>query len=270
MRIGRIFLLLLIVLVAPVQADEDFQWQISPGLAVWDEKSLLAGAKGNDAYPVIVTLQIDLKYRNFFLETVRRRVTGLFDSALVGYRIYADEVWQTDVVLSSHMNRISESGYSYHGDTIVPELKGIRTRGSDSSLGLRVQHFRGPHHLSLELGNDISQRYSSYLFQGYYSYLAQLRNWDLQLTAGLHLYSGELVDYYFGILPTEATARRPVYHGRSAHMLHLGLSALYPLNEHWLLDLGMGLNRYSSSIANSPIVASNVEALGMVSIRYVF
>lgn len=267
---------LLACLTLPVQAEtppqeqSDWSWQISLGLSAWDEKSLLKGSPGNSELPVLPTLQIDVSYKDFFVETPSRRLTSLSSYALWGYHLYQDEQWQLDIINGSYMPMLDESGYSQHGADVIEELRGIRDRDSDGSLGLRLQRFDDQQHYSIEIVRDFSNAYNDFLLQAYYNYVIQARNWDIQLTLGLNLYSSDLVDYYFGIRPWEATPTRPVYEGKAAYRLHMGVSSLYPLNESWLLELGFGVSHYSSGVSDSPIVESNLESLGMVNVRYVF
>ncbi|GGO64457.1 hypothetical protein GCM10010982_03940 [Bowmanella pacifica] len=252
------------------EEPSDWTWQVSLGLSAWGEKSLLKGSPGNSELPVLPTLQVDVSYKNFFVETPSRRVTNLSHYALWGYHLYQDEQWQLDIINGSYMPMLDESGYSQHGVDVIEELRGIRDRDSDGSLGLRLQRFDDQQHYSIEIVRDFSNAYNDFLLQAYYNYVIQARNWDIQLTLGLNLYSRALVDYYFGIRPFEATPTRPVYKGKAAYRLHLGVSSLYPINENWLLELGFGVNQYSRGVSDSPIVASDMETLGMVNVRYVF
>lgn len=267
---------LLACLALPVLAEEqpkepsDWSWQISLGLSAWDEKSLLKGSPGNSELPVLPTLQIDVSYKDFFVETPSRRLTSLSNYALWGYHIYQDEHWQIDAINGSFMPILSETGYSQHGLEVIEELRGIEERDSDGSLGIRIQRFDANRHYSIEIARDFSGSYNDFLLQAYYNYIIQARNWDIQLTLGLNLYSRDLVDYYFGIRPSEATSTRPVYQGKAAYRLHFGVSSLYPINEKWLLELGFGVSQYSRGVSDSPIVASDMETLGMVNVRYVF
>ncbi|GAA0362703.1 hypothetical protein GCM10009092_28880 [Bowmanella denitrificans] len=252
------------------ESESNWNWQVSLGLSAWQEKSLLKDAPGNSALPVLPTLQFDVSYKNFFLETPSRRISSLSSYALWGYHIYQDEVWQVDAIWGSYMPFLDESGYTQHGFDVNEALRGISERQSDGSIGVRLQRFEDNQHFSVELVRDLDNAYRDFLLQTYYNYIIQARNWDIQLTLGLNLYSSALVDYYFGIRPHEVTPDRPLYKGKAAYRLHLGVSTLYPINEDWLLELGFGMNHYSKGVSDSPIVESSLEALGMVNVRYVF
>lgn len=69
--------------------------------------------------------------------------------------------------------------------------------------------------------------------------------------------NAHVVDYYYGVLASEATVNRPAYSGRSTVNYSAGLNAGYRLSHSWLLLGGLNYRRLGSGIVDSPLVMNN-------------
>ena len=64
----------------------------------------------------------------------------------------------------------------------------------------------------------------------------------------------DVVDYYYGVRPDEATAARPAYRGDSAVVPELSVTAMRELSPQWTLYARIGHAWLPSEITDSPIV----------------
>jgi outer membrane protein len=78
--------------------------------------------------------------------------------------------------------------------------------------------------------------------------------WKIVPSAGAQWLSADVVDYYYGVKPSEVTATRPAYEGKSTVNLRLGVMAHYRLGNDWSLFGGVGYTWLGSGVADSPIV----------------
>jgi outer membrane protein len=87
--------------------------------------------------------------------------------------------------------------------------------------------------------------------------------WSLTPTLSAEWLSAKVVDYYYGVLPSEATAARPAYTGASTLNLRAGVMTRYRLAREWALFGGVSYTRLGSGIADSPIVVRENVASAM-------
>ena len=83
-----------------------------------------------------------------------------------------------------------------------------------------------------------------------------LRYWP-QLTLAWR--DAKLNNYYYGVLPGEATATRPAYEADAGLNVELALYASYALDPRWKVIAGISGTLWSSAVRNSPIVASGFQ-----------
>ncbi len=86
--------------------------------------------------------------------------------------------------------------------------------------------------------------------------------WSLTPSVGAEWLNRDVVDYYYGVKPSEASANRPAYAGKSSVNLRLAVMAHYKLARAWSLFGGASVTRLGSGITDSPIIIhDNVAAL---------
>lgn len=78
--------------------------------------------------------------------------------------------------------------------------------------------------------------------------------WHLIPSLGAEWLSDKVVDYYFGVKPSEATLARPAYVGTASLNLRAGVMLHYRLSREWSLFGGASVTRLGSGISDSPIV----------------
>ncbi len=78
----------------------------------------------------------------------------------------------------------------------------------------------------------------------------------------------KLNNYYYGVLPGEATAARPAYEAGAGMNLQLALYATYPVAERWKMLAGVSATQWSGSVRRSPIVESGVQTAVTLGLLY--
>lgn len=79
------------------------------------------------------------------------------------------------------------------------------------------------------------------------------RKLNVAAVAGLRYQSAKVVDYYYGVKNTEATASRSAYKGKSATTPFVGFEAQANLTPNITIDGGLGVSKAASSIRNSSL-----------------
>ncbi len=82
--------------------------------------------------------------------------------------------------------------------------------------------------------------------------------------------SQSMVDYYYGVRPSEATALRPAYEADSAVFADASLNLIIPFSKRWISLLRVGYTRLPDEAANSPIVEDDNELTILAGIGYRF
>ena len=77
-----------------------------------------------------------------------------------------------------------------------------------------------------------------------------------------------LNNYYYGVLPGEATAARPAYEAGAGMNLQLALYATYPLTERWKVLAGVSATQWSGSVRHSPIVEGGLQTAVSLGLLY--
>lgn len=78
---------------------------------------------------------------------------------------------------------------------------------------------------------------------------------------GIEWLSSRLVDFYYGVRPSEARTDRPAYQGRESVDISAGVTGGYHLTRRWSLLGGVYARRFGSGIHDSPIVTRSVNTL---------
>lgn len=76
------------------------------------------------------------------------------------------------------------------------------------------------------------------------------------------------IDYFYGVRPSEATATRAAYTGKSTVNVRAGVTLGYMLAERHMLMMDIGVTQLGSGITDSPIVVN--KTLTTVGLGYVF
>jgi outer membrane protein len=144
-------------------------------------------------------------------------------------------------------------------DGIPPVLSGMALReiGTDFGIGYRRRIGEGTA-LGELLHNVDGESGGTELRLGYRLERGNggLRYWP-QVTLAWR--DAKLNNYYYGVLPGEATAARPAYDAGAGLNLELALYASYVLDPRWKVIAGISATRWASTVGNSPIVAGSFQ-----------
>lgn len=90
----------------------------------------------------------------------------------------------------------------------------------------------------------------------------------LEPRAGAAWQSSDLVDYYYGVRPSEARPDRPAYRPGSTVNGTVGLFALAPVADRIVLQSFIRFERLGGEIEDSPIVADTGAVTALVAVSY--
>ncbi|MDX5406073.1 MAG: MipA/OmpV family protein [Chromatiaceae bacterium] len=185
----------------------------------------------------------------------KRRVIPL---PLVGYRgeklsVYGPFVSYelakaNDVSLSAKLAP-RFAGYD-DGDSDV--FVGMKRKSSlDAGLGLqyRIDNWT----LDTEVLSDVLGNSNGQEAKLKFSYGLRFGPLQVSPEVGVSYSSSKLVDYYYGVRQSEATADRPAYRAGAAVNYHTGLALSTPVFFGGMTRLGVEYHWYDNNIANSPL-----------------
>ena len=249
-----------------LEPTEGFAWDWSLGLGYYVADTYLAGV---DPYNDGIEFNINLamSYDKFYFDADNSQLSGNFT---IGYSLINKYEWDLDIIGTNVQDGFDQYGTYYNEDSIVEELAGIKARGYDFDVGLRLTRRLNESQFSLEILKDISGSHNGIIVNGFISHIQTYRNWEFRAGMGLNYYSSDFIDYYFGISADEAINGRPIYVGSSGVNVLTEFHAEYPINENWVFLAGWLSTWFSQSINDSPIVSQDYQHKAKVGVRYVF
>jgi outer membrane protein len=116
----------------------------------------------------------------------------------------------------------------------------------------------------------LNAEHHGWVIDGFYSYILQKRNWDINLGAGASFFSSNMNNYYFSVQPEEVRDSRPLYRAGAGYRLQVEAFVQHPISEGWLFNGGVTLSHYSNSISDSPLVTRKNVMRAQAGVSYVF
>jgi MipA family protein len=83
---------------------------------------------------------------------------------------------------------------------------------------------------------------------------------DIRPSFGVRWLSDKYVDYYYGVLASEARVDRPEYIGEATTVLSTGVSFTYSFDANQFIVLHAELKSFDSEIEDSPLIDDNKES----------
>jgi outer membrane protein len=159
-------------------------------------------------------------------------------------------------------------GYPY--DVIPPSLVGMAARNSGLDAGISYRWREPWGNYFVEYLRDVSGTSRGSEFQVGFSY--DWRTDGLILTPSIvfSLRDAKLNDYYYGVLPSEATAIRPAYEAGAGLNTRIGIDARYDWTRNWHVIGGIYSTRWTNEVRFSPIVESRLQLGGFIGLGYDF
>jgi outer membrane protein len=157
-------------------------------------------------------------------------------------------------------------GTPMDGTPAVLDGMAVRELGTDFGLGYRRRFGEGTGFTDL-LHNVDGESCGTELRLGYRLERGNggLRYWP-QLTLAWR--DAKLNDYYYGVLPGEATPTRPAYQASAGLNVELALYASYTLDARWKLIAGVSATQWASTVHHSPIVDSSLQPAISIGLLY--
>ncbi len=155
-------------------------------------------------------------------------------------------------------------------------LKGMTEREPSFDAGGRVTLKTGMGLLSVDATTDASGTHKGQIVDARFGPDIYQQRWDGQraldvsLLAGAKWESDEVVDYYYGVRASEATANRSDYQGKAAITPYIGLDAKMQLSPKFTLDGQVLYQHQPDEIANSPIVSDDKTVTANIGLTYWF
>lgn len=131
-------------------------------------------------------------------------------------------------------------------------LAGMEDRDWSLDGGLRARFSNEYFRLSLTGVADLTGNHEGYEFNAFIS--KTLFNGFITPRFGIKWQSEDLVDYYYGVPASEATATRLEYIGSSTVNIVGGVIVAVPLTENWIAGALFQYEHLGSDIEDSPIV----------------
>jgi outer membrane protein len=159
-------------------------------------------------------------------------------------------------------------GFPY--DETPASLSGMESRnpGLDGGIAFRYHHPIGD--FVVELRNDISNESNGTEIRAGYGYRWQDGPLALHPYMTLAFRDTDLNNYYYGVRADEQTPQRPEYVAGNGYDFEFGLYGQYNLTRRWKMLAGIGAERLSTEIRNSPIVDKSWLVSGYVGAVYDF
>ena len=158
----------------------------------------------------------------------------------------------------------------FQANKIPQSVAGMAMRSSSTDVGLAYSYRQSWGTLQAELLFDAANTSKGREARLGYSYEWRSGPWTWRPAVSLSLRDAKLNNYYYGVLPAEATATRAAYAPGAGANASAGVYGSYALTPHWQLLGGVSATVLSSSIKNSPIVQKRVLPAIYVGATYDF
>jgi outer membrane protein len=173
-------------------------------------------------------------------------------SAIVGYRVIS---YQGLMIGPQVQPRVQ--GYNADDSSF---LRGMEDRNWSVDGGVNIEAATPVGLFGVSIMTDLLGRYRGQEVEFRYLVMFPLLGFHLIPSGGVRWESEKLVNYYYGVKPSEARPGRPAYEGEPALDPFLRLVVRRKLTEHWSLFSDMKYEWLASEISNSPIVDKDYQA----------
>ena len=167
-------------------------------------------------------------------------------SAIVGYRLISDKGVSIGPMVQPRLE-------SYNGDD-SPFLNGMQDRRWSVDGGVNIEAITRVGLFGVSVVTDLLGRCRGQEVEWRYMIMFPVLGFHLIPSGGVRWKSDKLVDYYYGVRPSEARPDRPAYEGKPAFDPFLRLVVRRKLTEHWSLFSDAQYEWLAGEITDSPIV----------------
>ena len=146
----------------------------------------------------------------------------------------------------------------FPADRQPASLSGMAMRDSGIDLGLSYRYRQPWGTLQAELLRDTGNASKGSELRLGYSYDWRSGPWMLRPSLSVAVRDAAMNNYYYGVLPGEATPERAAYAPGAGINTSLGLYGSYDVSQRWRLLAGVSATVLDRKIADSPIVQKRV------------
>lgn len=165
----------------------------------------------------------------------------------VGLKVFKDETQRVDLFVEQRFE-------GFPDDRIPPSLAGMAERGAGIDAGVSYRYRQPWGTLQAEFLHDAGSLSKGNELRLSYGYDWRSGRLTLRPSLTLAARDAKLNNYYYGVLPGEATVGRPAYAPGSGINTTLGLYGSYDLSDGWRLLGGITRTALDSKVRASPIV----------------
>src|SRR6266853_48709 len=142
------------------------------------------------------------------------------------------------------------------------KLTGMATRRGSLSGGPTFDWQGDPGALSIGYFSDLSNASRGGYVDGLFNRpLISDRRWDVSGTIELSRLDSKVVNYYFGVAPSEVTASRALYQPGATTNVTLWITGQHNFTKQYAFMFGANVTRLGSAAARSPIVERGLAPL---------
>jgi outer membrane protein len=194
---------------------------------------------------------LGIRYKSFFFEGTR-----------LGFRGRPAEHFEASVFAAARFDGVDPDD--------SPALTGMEERDLSVDLGLRLAGVWDHFEVDLIGTQDLLDRSGGQDAELGLAFPFSAGSWRLKPRVSGRWLSDDVVDYYYGVRPSEARPGRAAYAGRDTWNLKAEMSFTRPFNNGWTLLFKADWERLGSEIADSPIVNENDSLGGFAAMVYTF
>ncbi|MDP3357594.1 MAG: MipA/OmpV family protein [Polaromonas sp.] len=180
-----------------------------------------------------------------------------------GLKLFDEGSQRVDVFLDQRFE-------GYADDRVPPSLAGMAERGSGLDAGVSYRYRQPWGTVQAEYLQDAAGFSKGSELRLSYGYDWRSGKLALRPSLTLAARSARLNNYYYGVLPGEATATRPAYAPGSGVNTTLGLHGSYALDGGWRLLGGVTHTWLDGKVKASPIVGKSAQTGVFVGAAYDF
>jgi outer membrane protein len=172
-------------------------------------------------------------------------------SAIVGYRIISENGLMIGPQVEPRVEGYKEDD--------SPFLSGMRDRNWSVDGGVNIEAATPVGLLGVSIVTDLLGRSCGQEVEFRHLIMLPVLGFHLIPSGGVRWKSEKLVDYYYGVKPSEARPGRPAYQGEQAFDPFLRLVVRRKLTKHWSLFSDARYEWLASEITDSPIVSKDYQ-----------
>ena len=232
----------------------DKGWEVSVGIGVLSATDTIY-QRDDDDYEKGIHIPLNLTWYGERFHFTADEEEGL----LLGYTLARNNNWAIDGILSPR-------GAGPFDNDLLEDLD---DRDIDFHAGVRYTQYGDDNVIKLEASNDISNTHDGFILSASYEQEWQIKNWIITSAAGIGYVSEDMIDYYFGVDSSEATAEFSQYEAEETTITTLSVKAEYPVNENWVFNTQLTHALLGDEITDSSIT-TNDDSLSVFTTAMVY